>query len=358
VDNNYASPDHNEPLDYTNGGQWQDIVQLLKLTRGDYQMVRKRLEEMDSSLAEREDLVNQHLRYALQMSGGYKTLCLVSADSESSACRIGSVTLGSVDQPARFPESNRLEIYCLGRFEIHSVWTQVKRWRSVKAKTVFQYLVTRNRKPVVKEVLMEALWPECDPQAANNNLKAAIHGLRNTLGELFENTKSANYVIFEQGTYLIDPELEVWVDVNEFEHYWLRGQLLEKEGKHDAAMREYEAAEALYRGDYLEDEPYQEWTLLHREALKDICLLILGKLADDSMDKADYDSCITYSQKILAQDPCREDAYRRLMRCYSQLGQKNRALRWYEICCQTIQNELATAPDTQTTSLYHQLQKD
>jgi len=358
VEKEFAPSDRDEPYDSANGGQWQDIIRLLKLTQGDYQVVRRRLEEVDNNLAERENMVNRRLQYALKVSGGYQTLRLLSYAAEGTICQIGKIVLGEVVQPKALPDSNRLEVYCLGRFEIRSTWKRVERWRSVKAKSVFQYLITRYRKPIIKEVLMEALWPECDPQAANNNLKAAVHGLRNTLGDLFESKESSPYVLFEQGSYLINPGLDLCVDVNEFERHWVQGQLLEKEGKHADAIREYQAAEALYRGDYLEDEPYQEWTLLRREALKDTCLLILGKLADHSMNNTDYDSCITYAQRILAKDSCREDAYRRLMRCYSQLGQRNRALRWYEICRQTIQTELDTAPDTQTSALYHRLLRD
>ena len=85
---------------------------------------------------------------------------------------------------------------------------------------------------------------------------------------------------------------------------------------------------------------------------------ILGKLADHSIETTDYESGIIYCQKILNRDRCREDAYRRLMRCYGRLGQRNRALRWYEICRQTIRTELDTDPDRETTLLYQQLLED
>ena len=163
------------------------------------------------------------------------------------------------------------------------------------------------------------------------------------------------YVLFLQGSYLINPDVELWIDIEEFEHHWELGRCLEKEGKLTQAMLEYELAEVLYRGDYLEDEPYEEWTLLRREALKDAYLIILSKLADHSSAVADYESCIIYCQKILARDPCREDAYRRLMRCYYRLGQRNRAARWYEICRETIWTELDTTPDDETVTLYQQL---
>jgi len=345
----------NEPVDYANGGQWQDSIQLLRLVQSDYQGVRRQLEQVGNTLAERESLVNRRLQYVLHVSEGYQTLRLLPYVAGNQVGRIGKITLGEVAQPPVLQKSIRLQVHCFGRFEIRSAWKQVGRWRSVKAKLAFQYLVTRHREPVAKEVLIETLWPDCDPRTASNNLKAAIHCLRNTLGILFVSKKSFPCVIFLQGSYLINPEIDLWVDIDEFQRHWTLGQRFEKEGKSSEAMREYEAAETLYRGDYLEDEPYEEWTLLRREAFKDIYLIILGKLADRSMANADYDSCITYSQKILAKDPCCEDAYRWLMCCHSQMGQRNRALRWYEICRRTVKSELDATPDRETSALYHRL---
>jgi len=340
---------------YGDAAQWQDTVHLLRLVQSDYQGARKQLDEVSRALGEREALVSQRLQYTLLASGGYRTLCLIPYRAGATGSQMGKAILGEIDRPSPLPRSMRLEVRCLGRFEVRSAWKQVERWQSVKAKQGFQYLVTRPRESVIKDVLMETLWPECDPQAASNNLKAAMHGLRRTLSRLFHENESFPYILFQQGSYMINPEIELWVDVEEFEQHWMLGRSLEKDGKLDEAIQEFRLAEALYRGDYLEDEPYEEWTLLRREALKDNYLIILGKLADHSMSAADYESCIAYCQKTLAEDPCREDAYRQLMRCNSRLGWRNRALRWYEICRQTIQAELDATPDRETTILYRKL---
>jgi len=334
---------------------WQDTIDLLRLVQSDYQGARKQLEKVSQTLAERQALVDQRLHRALMTSGGYRTLCLVPHQAGSTVSLMGQAILGGVARPVAIPKSMRLEVRCLGRFALSSNWRKVERWQSVKAKSVFQYLMTKPREPIIKDLLMEALWPDCDPRAASNNLKAAMHGLRQTLSQLFEKKESSPYVLFLQGSYLFSPEVELWVDVEEFERHWAKGRRLEKEGRATEAIHEYEQAEALYRGDYLEDEPYEEWTLLRREALKDTYVIILSKLADHSMKITDYEGCIVYCQKILAKDACREDAYRRLMRCYSRLGQRNRALRWYEICCRTVQAELDTTPDRETEVLYRQL---
>ncbi len=343
------------PSNHGDGTQWQDTIHLLRLMQSDYQGAREQLEKVSHTLAERETLVSQRLQYAFLVSGGYHTLCLAPYGTGTATSQMGNAILGEAVRPGVLPELMRLEVCCLGRFAVRSASRQVERWQSVKAKSVFQYLMARPREPVIKDVLMETLWPDCDPQAASNNLKAAMHGLRQTLSRLFNKKKSIPYILFLQGSYLMNPETELWVDVEEFEQHWVSGRRLEKEGKLSEAIREFELAEALYQGDYLEDEPYEDWTLLRREALKDTYVTVLGKLADHAMKTADYESGIIYCQKILAKDPCREDAYRRLMRCYSWLGQRNRALRWYEICRRTIQAELDATPDRETTALYHQL---
>jgi len=343
------------PDDYSNGPQWQDTIQLLRLVQSDYQGARKQLEQVSHTLAEREALVSQRLQNALLISSGYRALRLIPYGARTAESQMGKAILGGTTQRITIPRLIRLEVRCLGRFEVNSEWKQVEKWQSVKAKSAFQYLMTRPREPIIKDVLMETLWPGCDPQSASNNLKAAIHGIRQTLSHLFDNRESFPYVHFLQGSYLMNPEVELWVDVENFEQHWIRGRRLDRGGDLPKAIKEYELAEALYRGDYLEDEPYEEWTLLRREALKDTYLTILGKLADHTLETIDYESCIIYCQKILVKDPCREDAYQRLMRCYSRLGQRNRALRWYEICCRTIQTELDTTPDHETTTLHDQL---
>jgi two-component SAPR family response regulator len=351
----FARSAGDESSGYNDGGQWPEIIQLLRLVRSDYQGLRRQLEQVDASLAERELAMSQRLEHTVQISSGVQTLCLLPHLHGNTFARMGSTALAGTVAPAETARPPRLEVYCLGRFEIRSALGPIKRWHSARAKSVLQYLMTRPREPVIKDVLMEALWPDCDPRSANNNLKAAIHGLRQTLRSIFQDDRGLPYVVFAHGSYLVNSEIEVWLDVEQFERHWKLGQRFEKAQRVADAIHEYELAEELYHGDYLQDEAYEDWTLLRREALKDIYLIILGKLADHSLGNGDHVGCIDYSQQILATDACREDAYRRLMRCYSRLGQRNRALRWYEICQRTVETELDTAPDAETTVLYEQL---
>lgn len=340
---------------HDDASQIDDTIRLLELVEKDYQGTRKQLENLGRTLAERETLVSQRIQSARIASGNNSCLCLMSYQSRTMGNQLGTAILGMIEQDRTLPRLMRLEIHCLDGFQVSADGVRVERWESIKAKSLFQYIMTKPRKSVSKEVLMEALWPDCDPKVSSNNLKAAMHGLRQTFSNLFNMEQSFPYVVFTQGAYQINPEILLWLDVKQFELYWEKGRRLQIEGKQNEAMQEFKLAEELYKDDYLADDPYEEWTLLRREALQDIYLNILGRLADNYLNSIDYDNCIIYCLKILDKDPCREDAYQRIMRCYSRSGLRNRALKWHEICQKAIKADLDTEPDHETTRLYQQL---
>ena len=351
--NSSGAYDRDQPDRYD--GHWQDTVDLLRLMQSDYEGARAQLDRVSQSLADSESLLNERLQYALMESTGCRTLCLAPSQLGAAVSLLGGVVLGEIAPPRALPRTARLEVRCLGTFDVSSRGRSVIRWQSSKARTVFQYLLVRPGEPVPREILMEALWPECDPQAAGNNLKAAVHGLRQTLGGILDDGDAQAGILFVQGRYQLSRGVELWLDVDEFEQHWTAGRRLEKQGRPADAVLEFEAAAALYRGDYLQDEPYEEWTLLRREKLRDIYFAVAGRLADNAMSVGDYEAAIAYCQKVTDKDPCREDVYRRLMRCYSRLGQRHRALRWYEICRRTVRAELDAEPDPETEALYRRL---
>ena len=130
---------------------------------------------------------------------------------------------------------------------------------------------------------------------------------------------------------------------------------MHRAGLLDGAYQEFEQAEALYRGDYVEDEPYAEWTFLRRETLRDAYMSVLSMLAQISLEWEDYTGAIIWAQKLLVQDNCNEDAYRLLITSHIGLGQHNRAAHWYGMCARTLGSELGIQPSTSTTALLEKI---
>jgi DNA-binding SARP family transcriptional activator len=154
---------------------------------------------------------------------------------------------------------------------------------------------------------------------------------------------------------LVNPDARLWVDAEAFERHWHGGWRLAQAGYKAEAIREYEQAETLYTGDYLEDDLYSDWTLLRREALRDAYAGILTMLATMSLEARDYTGTIIWAQKLLAQDSCHEDAYYLLMSSHMALGQAARAAFWYSLCALTLKRELGVEPSERLRSLQDNL---
>ena len=166
------------------------------------------------------------------------------------------------------------------------------------------------------------------------------------------------YILCEDSCYRLNPDLELRVDSEAFELSYQAGQRLERGGHLPEAIREYELAENLYGGEFLAEDIYEDWPLVHRENLKRTYLDALDRLSEYFFDRGHLAMCISYCQKILAEDSCREDAHRRLMCCYSRQGQRHLALRQYHTCVEALERELEVPPMPATQELYQQIQEE
>ena len=337
--------------------QYEAAVSLLKQLQADYRSSREELEDVSLRFAEREVLAGQQLRSTLEEAEKMASSDKPGASTNEPAVGSQHVLIQAGELPDTVKKQSRptLQVFCLGTFQIRVDGKAIQYWRSIKAKSLLKYLINQQGKPTSKDTLMEVLWPGYVPQLANNNLKTTVRFLRQTLSSAINKTYNLIWVLFQDGNYLINKDVNLWLDVDQFEYHWHTGRQLEKQSKLAEAISEYKAAEKLYQGDYLRDDLYEDWTSLRREALKDIFLSILGRLAEYAMQNELYQDCIAYCQKILVEDRCHEDAYRYLMCCYSRLGQRNRAISWYHLAEKNIKSELDISPDNKTRAIYQKL---
>jgi DNA-binding SARP family transcriptional activator len=219
--------------------------------------------------------------------------------------------------------------------------------------SVLKYLLLHHKQNISREVLMDIFWPDAEPQTARNNLNVAMHGLRKAL----RNIIFLPVIIFEDGAYGLEPNLKVWLDVEEFERCSNAGQRLEARDQLTASVAEYETAISLYQGDFLESNPYEEWTILDRERLRVAYLDTLDRLSQIYFSQERYAACIAVCQLILNRDRCREDAHCLLMRCYSRQRQHHLALYQYQVCVEALRAELDVEPAPETTKLYEQIRR-
>jgi DNA-binding SARP family transcriptional activator len=253
------------------------------------------------------------------------------------------------------PKPLSLLVYCLGPFRVYQDDQQITDWLSSKGKMIFKYLITHREHPVPKEILMDLFWPESTPDAARNNLNVAIYGLRQAFRKV---QPSFSHLLFQDDAYLFNPNLQIWLDYEAFTELLNSARSLERDGDLDGALRRYCAAEAMYQGEFMEEDRYEEWPIPQRQHLQNENLSLLDNLIRYYFDRDDYLACSTFCQKMLAIDPCREASHRYLMRCYYRQSQRYLALRQYHACVEVLARELDIGPSQETLECYEQIRKN
>jgi DNA-binding SARP family transcriptional activator len=248
-----------------------------------------------------------------------------------------------------------LTIYCLGPFRAYNNEHLVEKWPGHKCKSIFKYMIIHREHPIHLEILMDLFWRDVDPEAARRNLYQAVYSLRQALQT---GDPGFPYILCEDGCYDLNPDVRLWVDSDDFTAHYQTGQQLEREGRLQEAIREYELADNLYEGEFLAEDRYEDWSLVPRENLKHAHLDILDRLSQHYFGQAQFAMCIAFCQKILAEDNCREDAHRRLMRCHLRQGQRHLALRQYHMCVEALKRELDVPPMPATVELYQEIQRN
>lgn len=151
-----------------------------------------------------------------------------------------------------------LTIRLLGGFEVWRGDERLDPQLSRQARTLMKVLLLAEGQPVLSDQLIEILWPEgaIDPDQARRSLRARVYELRRVL----EPDRSVPYRYLQTvpGGYRFSIE-EEQPDVAAFRAHVKRARRLEEEGCYAEAVRAYEAALGLYRGDLLPEDRYEEW---------------------------------------------------------------------------------------------------
>src|SRR5918995_4348919 len=250
-----------------------------------------------------------------------------------------------------------LQVRLFGHFEMLCDGETMPLGRNGKALTILKYLLANHTRPVSQDHLMGWLWPESNLKKARWSLNSAIHGLRKLLSGC-STSVSMNYVFLEDGYYRLSPSVRVTTDVDDFDKHHERGRRLEKDSRMREAAIEYEKAVELYRGDYLIEDLYEDWTMVERERLANAYMDVLDRLAIHYMEVGQHQESIRVCYRILEKDRCHEDSYRLLMRCYARLGLWERALRQYRLCERILSQEYGMNPSPKTQALYESLLGD
>jgi DNA-binding SARP family transcriptional activator/class 3 adenylate cyclase len=251
---------------------------------------------------------------------------------------------GQQEGPRAVPEAggSLLCIYLLGRFEVRCGEQVVidSSWPRRKAATQLKLLALNKGRWLHREQIIELLWRDPEPSAAAVNFRKNLHHLRSTFAE-----QGLTSPVVSAATDLLAISPETWVD---FEAFRAQAQIARASGT-DTAL--YEEALALYIGDLLPADRYEEWTEPVREELKTLHNDLLMELSQLYESQGKIEPAVERLERLLKADPVREEAHRGLMRLFALSGSRDKALRQYQKCAELLRRELGMQPSEEIETL-------
>lgn len=245
-------------------------------------------------------------------------------------------------------ESQIIHIQLLGGFQV-MVGTRLiaeTEWKRRKAKTLIKLLALAPDHRLHREQVMDRLWPDLRFEAAANNLHQTLHITRRILDPT--GASHTRYLQLQDEMLTLCPEEPPWVDVTAFEQATSKARRRQEPAA-------YQAAIALYTGDLLPEDRYDDWLSNRREMLRQQYLKLLHELAQLFETQNEAALAIQTLQQLLAADPAHEEAHADLMRLYALTGRRQQALRQYQHLKKTLQQELEAEPEPKSQQLYEDI---
>ena len=235
-----------------------------------------------------------------------------------------------------------LSITLLGGFTVMRGDTVVPptAWRLRKGADLVKLLCLAPEHRLHREQVMDALWPDKDPAAASNNLYQALHSARNALGR----EAGDGWLDLRDGVLSLDSGRHLQIDVEAFEDAAARAL----GGEPDLFLE----ALALYRGELLPSDRYEEWSVERREVLAATRRQLLGEWVAVLDARGRLDEALAGARELLADDPADEATHRVLMRLEARRGNRSAALRAFEALRTRLRADLEVEPSAETLELH------
>jgi len=215
-----------------------------------------------------------------------------------------------------------------------------------KARDMLKLLALSPNQRLHREELLEMLWPEHAPQQAAHNLSQTLYTLRPKLKALDASIR----LDFEDECLNLKAPDGITSDVEDFEQaarsvlgYTGRISTQTTANCHEAILK--------YTGDLLPEDGPSDLFYQRREQLRQMYLDLLMLFAHYNLELKVYLPAIDALQQVIAADPAHEEAHTCLMRAYALNGQRQAALRQFQILTEVLQRELDVEPSPECTSL-------
>jgi DNA-binding SARP family transcriptional activator len=231
----------------------------------------------------------------------------------------------------------RVVIEDLGRIRILIGDTEVTA-SSVRKKSLalLCYLLTRPRWSSTKEQVLEALWPDAEPEVGANSLNQTLYFLRRVFDPAYKEDVSADYVHYEQDVVWLDSELLASRSSR-------AARALENASRRHAA-EDLERLVSEYTAQFALDFAYEDWALGFRDSLHIRFLEVVERSLAVDASAGHFDRAIWLARKALDVDPDADQLEALLVRLYRLSKAYVAAAEQYAHYTRTLKTTLGIEP--------------
>ena len=178
-----------------------------------------------------------------------------------------------------------------------------------KVLALLAFLVSQPSGSATPDRVMDALWPEWDPEQASNSLHQTIYFLRRVIDPDHRAGVSPEYLHFNNEVIWIDSELVSC-------RSWHCQRLLNERPVTPALLDDLIAN---YRGRFASDFPYEDWASSYRDNLHARYLAEVERAMGTDRDGYDLRWRLWVGQRALAVDPDADEIEAQEIRLYRRL---------------------------------------
>jgi TolB-like protein len=232
-----------------------------------------------------------------------------------------------------------LELKLLGDFELRNGSSEPVVISARKNKALLAILALAPSVSLSRERIVRLLWSDRGQVQAQASLRQSLVALRKDLPAL------------------LGPPIQVTDDRLTLDRSRLKIDAVEFQRLSASSdMESLRRAAALYRDELLadldiKDPGFERWLGSERQRLSDLAVGLFEKLAA----RETGDARIEAARRLVALDPLREASHRMLMAAYADAGEKGLAMRQYDLCRATLNEELDVSPGEETEVLRQRL---
>ena len=213
-------------------------------------------------------------------------------------------------------------------------------WRLRKARTIVKLLALAPSHRVHRDVLIEELWPEADPAVGTNNFHQVLHAARRVVG--------AEHLVLHDEIVVLGGEGRVAIDVDDFDAAATRAAAT-------GAPEDIRHALALWSGELLPEDLYEDWAAPHRDRLSAVHTRLVGDLARTLVTDGRPDEALALVEPLAVERPFDEDVHRSLLVALAATGRRWDATAAFERLRDGLAESYGVSPASETSAVYRRL---